>query len=51
MLRLHEADGSTSEVTLETGAVSYREPISSHWAENVGETTIRLILVELEDAP
>jgi hypothetical protein len=27
----------------------YREPIT-HWAENIGTTTMRLVVVELKDA-
>ncbi len=48
-LRVHGADGKTSDLTLETGDVMYREPVVRHWAENVGTTATRLILVELED--
>jgi beta-alanine degradation protein BauB len=43
----HTADGKTSEMVLKTGDVIYRDPIT-HWAENTGTTTIRLILVELK---
>lgn len=45
--RSHGADGKVSESTLETGAVLYRDPLT-HWAENTGDTTIHLILVELK---
>ena len=48
--RNHSADGRTTEVTLETGATVYREPLT-HWAENIGKTTIHLIIVELLDTP
>ena len=44
----HTADGKTAEVELKSGETSYREP-TTHWAENIGTTTIRLILVELKD--
>ena len=47
-LRSHAADGKTSEVELVTGATSYREP-TTHWTENIGATTVRLVLVELKD--
>lgn len=46
-VRNHAADGATSESELATGATIYRDPIT-HWAENVGNTTIHLILVELK---
>lgn len=45
----HAADGTTSELELATGDTVYRPPIT-HWAENVGTTTIHLIIVELKDA-
>ncbi len=45
--RNHGADGKTTEAVLKAGDVLYREPIT-HWAENIGPTTIRLILVELK---
>jgi quercetin dioxygenase-like cupin family protein len=46
--RNHAVDGTTSEVEFKTGDVVYREPIT-HWAENIGKTTIRLELVELKN--
>jgi len=48
-IRLHGADGKTSDLTLETGEVMYREPVVQHWGENIGTTATRLILVELKD--
>jgi beta-alanine degradation protein BauB len=48
-IRNHAADGRTSESELATGETIYREPLI-HWAENIGTTTIRLIVVELKDA-
>ena len=47
-VRNHAADGTTTEGTLETGQVLYREAVT-HWAENIGTSTLRLILVELKD--
>jgi beta-alanine degradation protein BauB len=46
-VRNHAADGATTETELATGATIYREPIT-HWAENIGDTTMHLILVELK---
>jgi len=48
-VRNHAADGTTSETELQTGATIYREPIT-HWAENIGNTTMHMILVELKDS-
>ena len=47
-IRNHAADGTVTEATLEAGQVIYREPVT-HWAENIGKTTIRLELVELKN--
>jgi len=46
-LRLHAADGSARESAVATGDVLYREPLV-HWAENIGDTTVRFLLVELK---
>jgi len=46
-VRNHNADGTVTETEFKTGDVIYREPLT-HWAENIGKTTIRLELVELK---
>lgn len=46
--RNHAADGTVSDGEFRTGDVIYRDPITKHWAENTGDTTIRLELVELK---
>ena len=46
--RNHASDGAVSEAELQTGDVYYRDPLT-HWAENIGDTTIRLVLVELKN--
>jgi len=46
-VRNHSAEGKTSESELKTGDVVYRDPLT-HWAENIGTTTMHLILVELK---
>ena len=46
-VRSHAADGTTSEIEIATGATVYREPVT-HWTENIGTTTIRIMLVELK---
>ena len=45
--RNHATDGTVSDGEFKTGDVIYREPVT-HWAENTGDTTIRLVLVELK---
>ena len=47
-VRSHGADGTVTETEFRTGDVIYREPLT-HWAENIGNTTIRLELVELKN--
>ena len=47
-VRNHATDGTVSDAELKAGDVIYREPLT-HWAENIGETTIRLELVELKN--
>ena len=46
--RNHAADGTVTDGEFKTGDVIYREPLT-HWAENTGDTTIRLVLVELKN--
>jgi quercetin dioxygenase-like cupin family protein len=46
--RNHATDGTVTDGEFRTGDVIYREPVT-HWAENVGDTTIRLELVELKN--
>jgi quercetin dioxygenase-like cupin family protein len=45
--RNHAADGTVTDGEFKTGDVIYRAPVT-HWAENIGDTTIRLVLVELK---
>jgi quercetin dioxygenase-like cupin family protein len=47
-VRNHAADGTVTETEFRTGDVIYRDPLT-HWAENIGDTTIRLELVELKN--
>ena len=49
-VRNHLPDGTTSEVTYTAGQTAYRDPVT-HWAENIGKTTIHLIVVELKPQP
>lgn len=46
-VRNYTADGKTTEAELKTGEVLYRDPLT-HSAENIGDTTMHLILVELK---
>jgi quercetin dioxygenase-like cupin family protein len=47
-VRMHNTDGQVTEAAFRTGDVLYRDPVT-HWAENIGKTTIRLELVELKN--
>ena len=46
--RNHAADGTVTDGEFKAGDVIYRDPVT-HWAENIGDTTIHLILVELKN--
>lgn len=48
-IRNHTADGKSVESDLTAGQTVFREPVT-HWAENIGTTTVHLILVELKTA-
>ena len=45
--RNYASDGKTSEGELKTGEVLYREPLT-HAAENIGDTALHMILIELK---
>src|SRR5947209_20280608 len=47
-VRNFTSDGKTTEAELKTGEVIYREPLT-HAAENIGNTTMHMILVELKN--
>jgi quercetin dioxygenase-like cupin family protein len=47
-VRNHATDGTVSESEFRPGDVIFRDPIT-HWAENIGDTTIRLELIELKN--
>ena len=47
-VRTHGADGTVTEAEFRSGDAIYRDPVT-HWAENIGDTTIRLVLVELKN--
>lgn len=46
-MRNHGVDGKTTESEFVTGQTIFREPLT-HWAENIGTTTIHVLLVELK---
>ena len=46
-VRNHSAAGTATERDLKSGDTIYREPMT-HWSENIGTTTVHLILVELK---
>ena len=48
-IRNNFADGKVVEVELKTGDVLMREP-QTHWIENIGETTLRFLVIELRES-
>jgi beta-alanine degradation protein BauB len=49
-VRNYASDGKITETELKTGDVLYREPLT-HAAENIGTTTLHMILVEMKAPP
>jgi quercetin dioxygenase-like cupin family protein len=47
-IRNHMADGTVTEGEFKAGDTFFRDPLT-HWAENIGNTTIRLVMVELKN--
>jgi len=47
-VRMHYTDGSTRDAELKTGQVLFSDPVT-HWAENTGSSTIRIVLVEVRN--
>ena len=47
-VRNYASDGKITEAELKTGDVLYREPLT-HAAENIGTTTLHMILVEMKE--
>ncbi|HKP02346.1 MAG TPA: hypothetical protein VJU77_03205 [Chthoniobacterales bacterium] len=48
-VRNYASDGKTTETEIKTGDVLYRDPLT-HAAENIGTTTMHMILVEMKPA-
>ena len=46
-VRNHSVEGKVTESEFTAGDTLYRDPLT-HWAENIGTTTIHMILVELK---
>jgi len=46
-IRNHTADGKATEADLKPGQVFYRDPIT-HWAENIGTTTVHVVIGEFK---
>jgi quercetin dioxygenase-like cupin family protein len=49
-LRISLKDGSSFEVTETTGAAAWMNALGAHFAENVGSTPVRIVLVEVKSA-
>jgi quercetin dioxygenase-like cupin family protein len=47
-VRNHAADGKTNDTEFKAGEVYWRDPLT-HWAENIGSTTVRFLLVEVKE--
>ena len=47
-MRNHPEHGAATESEVTAGQTMYREPLT-HWAENIGTTTMRLVVVEFKE--
>ena len=47
-LKIHKGDGTSMDADLKTSDVLWF-PGETHWAENTGQTTVRLLVVELKE--
>jgi quercetin dioxygenase-like cupin family protein len=47
-LRISKPDGTSQDLDAKTGDVFWL-PAETHWGENIGETTIRILVVELKE--
>jgi quercetin dioxygenase-like cupin family protein len=45
-VRMHSPDGTTRDADLNTGEAIFSDKVT-HWAENIGADTVKVILVEL----
>ena len=45
-VRIHEENGSARESELKPGDVYFSNPVT-HWAENIGSSTVKVLLVEI----
>lgn len=45
-VRMHFPDGTSREVPFNTGEAKFTAPVT-HWAENIGADTVKIVLVEL----
>jgi quercetin dioxygenase-like cupin family protein len=46
-IRDHGGSGKVADINIKAGDVIYRDPVT-HWAENIGTTTIEVVVVELK---
>ena len=49
-LRITTSDGQSFEVQEEAGAASWMRPVGKHFAENIGDSPVQVILVEVKSA-
>ena len=45
-LRVHHYGGESEEIIFEGSQMLLFEPVEQHWAENIGDTVFRAILIE-----
>ena len=50
LLRITTGDGESFEVTEEAGSAAWMSALGRHFAENIGDTTVKVVLVEIKSA-
>lgn len=50
-LKVHYKDGQTEVVELKAGDYMYGDPERQHQTENIGDKTVKFLLVELKEHP
>jgi glyoxylase-like metal-dependent hydrolase (beta-lactamase superfamily II)/quercetin dioxygenase-like cupin family protein len=50
-LRVHSSGNDTEERSVERGQILVQKPVEQHWAENIGDSVVRAVFLEIKQAP
>ncbi len=48
-IRLHNTDGSSKDIDVQAGMANFQDAVHMHSMENIGDTDVKIIMVELKD--